>query len=115
MSWIDTNYEIAMKDYFKEKLGDINGKALYVKYETLRNEMVDDNFFSEIKGAEPDLSDHSQRHIQDVFNRTYKVIGEEEFKSFNVYEIYSLALMILFHDVGNIRGRDYHYISRTHC
>lgn len=111
MSWIDTSYEIAMRQYFLEKLGTVNGQSLFAKYEGLRNEMIDDNFFSEIKGVEPDLSDHSARHIQDVFTRAYKVIGEEEFRSFNVYEIYSLALMILFHDVGNIRGRDYHYIQ----
>lgn len=111
MSWIDTSYEIAMKLYFIEDKGEVQGTELYSKYESLRNAMIDDNFFAEIKGKEPDLSDHSQRHIQDVFSRTYKVIGEEEFKTFNVYEIYCLALMILFHDVGNIRGRDFHYIQ----
>ena len=111
MSWIDTSYEIAMKSYFVEKLDITKGNALYNKYESIRNSMVDDNFFKEIKGKEPDLSDHSERHIQDVFERTYKVIGEEEFKSFNIYEIYCLAIMVLFHDVGNIRGRKNHQVQ----
>ena len=108
MSWIDTSYEKAMKTYFVDKLDDTKGIALYSKYESIRNAMVEDNFFAEIKGKEPELSDHSQRHIQDVFERTYKVIGEDDFRSFNIYEIYCLALMVLFHDVGNIRGRKNH-------
>ena len=108
MSWIDTSYEKAMKTYFVDKLDDTKGIALYSKYESIRNAMVEDNFFVEIKGKEPELSDHSQRHIQDVFERTYKVIGEDDFRSFNIYEIYCLALMVLFHDVGNIRGRKNH-------
>jgi len=55
-----------------------------------------------------DLSDHSEQHIQDVFERAYKVIGEEEFSKFSPKDIYCLALMILFHDVGNIYGRKGH-------
>ena len=108
MSWIDTSYEIAMKSYFVEKLGTIKGQELYDDYTSVRNSIEKDNLFDEIKGQEPNLSDHSAKHIQDVFERTYKVIGEENFKSFSVYEIYCLALMILFHDVGNIFGRKGH-------
>ena len=48
MSWIDTSYEIAMKSYFVEKLDITKGNALYNKYESIRNSMVDDNFFKEI-------------------------------------------------------------------
>ena len=111
MSWISTSFEKAMKAYFIEKLDSTKGEALYNKYESIRNAMIDDNFFKEIKGQEPYLSDHSERHIQDVFERTYKVIGEDSFKSFNIYEIYCLAIMILFHDVGNIRGRNNHHVQ----
>lgn len=108
MSWINTSYEIAMKSYFTAKLGSFKGEELYYDYTSVRNSMESDNFFDEIKGQEPNLSDHSAKHIQDVFERTYKVIGEENFKSFTVHEIYCLALMILFHDVGNIFGRKGH-------
>lgn len=108
MSWIDTSYEIAMKSYFIEKMGSIKGQELYDDYTSVRNAIEKDNFFDEIKGQEPNLSDHSVKHIQDVFERVYKVIGEENFKTFNTYEIYCLALMILFHDVGNIFGREGH-------
>lgn len=113
MSWIDTTYEKAMKRYFIDKLGEVKGVELYEDYASVRNAMVKDNFFPEIKGVEPNLSDHSERHIQDVFERTYKVLGNDGFKKLDVYEIYCLALMILFHDVGNIFGRDGHESIRN--
>lgn len=108
MSWVETTYEIQMKLLLNDKLGDINGKALYSKYEGIRNEMENDNFLDEIKGKEPNLSDHSAKHIRDVLERTYKVIGKENFEKFSAHEIYCLAMMILFHDVGNIFGRTGH-------
>lgn len=108
MSWIDTKYEKEMKAYFIKILGETKGEELYNEYTSVRNSMEDDNFFREIKGQEPNLSDHSERHIQDVFDLAYKLIGDTEFESFSVFEIYCLALMILFHDVGNIYGRKGH-------
>lgn len=105
MSWNDTSFEKKMKTFFSDK-GDHND-ALYNKYVSVRDAMYEDGFFSEIKGVEQSLSDHSEKHIQDVFERAYKVIGSD-FSYFNETEIYCLALMILFHDVGNIYGRKDH-------
>jgi hypothetical protein len=108
MSWKTTKYEKAMKDYFIANLGESEGQNLYTDYEKLRNELVKDNFFKEIKINEPFLSDHSERHIMDVQNRAYKLIGDFEEQSLSAMDVYCLALMILFHDVGNIFGRKGH-------
>ncbi len=108
MSWITTNYERAMKNYLIEKLGENEGSRLYTDYESLRNQLVDDNFFSEIKIKEPNLSDHSDRHIRDVQNRAYKLIDNFKEQGLTAMDTYCLALMILFHDVGNIFGRKGH-------
>ncbi len=108
MSWIETKFEKEMKKYFCDELGVTSGEAFFIQYSSIRDNMYDDNFFGQIKGSEPDLSDHSERHIQDVFETAYKLISDEEFRSLSVYEIYCLALMILFHDVGNIYGRTGH-------
>ena len=105
MSWIETTFEKAMKKHFVSFLGETKGEHLYGEYTSVRNSMEGDNFFKEIKGQDPNLSDHSEQHIQDVFERAYKVIGEVEFFKFTPKDIYCLALMILFHDVGNIYGR----------
>lgn len=105
MSWIPTRFEIAMESYFLKTLGAIEGPALFSDYESIRNELVKDNFFREIKINEPFLSDHSDRHIRDVQNRAFKLIGDFEEGGLSSMDVYCLALMILFHDVGNIFGR----------
>lgn len=107
MSWIDTDYEKSLRSYFIEKLGDIEGRELYSRYESIRNEMQNDNFFNHIQGSEPNLSDHSERHIRDVFRISYKVLGED-IKQLDCHEAYCYALMVLLHDVGNIHGRKGH-------
>ncbi|KQO20831.1 hypothetical protein ASF10_14680 [Flavobacterium sp. Leaf82] len=103
MEWINTTFEKEMQRIIRERGNGLN--HLIVDFESIRNAMLTDNFFSEIKGTEPDLSDHSDRHIRDVLDKAYMIIGPEEFNKFHEYEIYCLALMILFHDVGNIFGR----------
>jgi len=85
MSWTTTKYEQAMEAYFKDELGESEGHKLLGDYESLRNELVKDNFFSEIKGKEPSLSDHSERHIMDVQNRAYKLIGDFKDQGPNPY------------------------------
>ena len=108
MSWSTTKYEKAMKVYLIEELGEEEGSVLYSDYEHLRNELVKDNFFQEIKIQEPSLSDHSDRHIRDVQNRAYRLIGDFKERGLSVMDVYCLSLMILFHDVGNIFGRKGH-------
>jgi hypothetical protein len=108
MSWITTKYEKAMKEYLIAKLGDTEGQIIYTDYESIRNELIKDNFFKEIKIKEPFLSDHSERHIMDVQNRAFKLIDNFEEQGLSTTDVYCLALMILFHDVGNIFGRKGH-------
>ena len=66
------------------------------------------NIYGEIKGVEKDLTDHSERHINNVQDNAAKLIDAEGMKRYNGMELYFLALSILFHDVGNINGRKDH-------
>jgi len=66
------------------------------------------NIYGDIKGVEKDLTDHSERHIINVQNNAANLIGEEGLNRYNSVELYFLALSILFHDVGNINGRENH-------
>ena len=108
MSWTDTEYEKAMKLFLFSQLGETEGQILYTDYESIRNELIKDNFFKEIKISAPSLSDHSERHIMDVQNRALKLIGDFVEQGLSAKDVYCLALMILFHDVGNIFGRKGH-------
>lgn len=66
------------------------------------------NIYGDIKGVEKDLTDHSERHIVNVQDNAAQLIGEEGMYRYNCVELYFLALSILFHDVGNINGREDH-------
>jgi hypothetical protein len=107
MTWNTTKYEKAVNAYLIEELEE-EGRELYCDYEHLRNELVKDNFFQDIKFKEPNLSDHSDRHIRDVQDRTFKLIGNFKERGLSGMDVYCLSLMILFHDVGNIFGRKGH-------
>lgn len=66
------------------------------------------NIYGDIKGVEKDLTDHSERHIVNVQNNAAHLIDEVGMSRYNSVEFYFLALSILFHDVGNINGREGH-------
>ncbi|WP_282087156.1 HD domain-containing protein [Aquimarina algiphila] len=108
--WNTTTYEEKLGEKLKEQFGKERGEELYTQYTTARNTLVADNFFSEIKAKEANLTDHSERHICDVLNNVEKLLGEQ-IEMFTGIELYCLALVVLFHDVGNIEGRDGHNLN----
>ena len=60
-----------------------------------------------ISSKEPDLTDHSATHLAEVMTRANSLIGEAK-DYFTPYELYLLCVSILFHDVGNLHGRQEH-------
>lgn len=80
---------------------------LFADYNSARR-FVTEEITGHIATTEPDLTDHSDRHLMDVMNRVHAVIGEST-KYFTAYELYLLAVSILFHDVGNLHGRSEHH------
>ena len=108
MSWINTLYEQEMLSFLKINLGEQKGNELFEKYSAVRNAMEEDGVFAEIKGKERGLTDHSEKHVKDVLDRAYQLIGDFNQRGLTVYEVYILALMILFHDLGNVYGRTNH-------
>jgi len=108
--WNTTKYEEKLQERLCLQFGKERGEELYTQYTTARNALVADNFFTEIKAKEPDLTDHSERHIRDVLNNVEKLLDDQIDKLTGI-ELYCLALIVLFHDVGNIEGRDGHNLN----
>ena len=77
--------------------------ALYVAARTV---LLDD-VFDEIRGREPHLTDHGPRHIADVLSNVFKLL-DGNLDHFSPIEHYILGLSVLFHDVGNLHGRQGH-------
>lgn len=66
-----------------------------------------ENVYEEIRGREPNLTDHGPRHIQHVLENVFKLL-EHDLDYFRPIEHYVLGLGVLFHDVGNLLGRRDH-------
>lgn len=61
--------------------------------------------WNEIKRREPNLTDHGPDHIADVLGQAHQIIPKGYFEA---RELLALLTSILFHDTGNIHGREGH-------
>lgn len=76
------------------------------------------DFLEWIRANEPQLSDHSSTHVDDVLNNAYDLLESihENLRSkdpltkvkYTGFELYILCMTILFHDVGNFFKRQGH-------
>jgi hypothetical protein len=99
---IEEDLRIALVEQFGEELGQVH----FGKYVSARDYLVE-NVYDEIKGTEPSLTDHGPRHIHNVLTNV-KALLSEDIKYLTGMELYCLCLMVLFHDVGNLDGREAH-------
>lgn len=77
-----------------------------------------DKLYSEvlewIRTKEPSLTDHSAKHVDNLLENIYMLIPEELEKAgrndsaLSGIDTYFLAVTALFHDIGNLFGRDRH-------
>jgi hypothetical protein len=110
-----TKIERHLEDYLIRELGNEKGKNYYSDYQTARKYLFED-ILPNIKGIEPDLTDHSEKHVENVLNNIWHLltVKDKETKidkgidALSCHELYILCLSVLFHDVGNINGRDNH-------
>lgn len=110
--WTDT----AIEQYLQKRLHDCYNKQEADFYYSLyfdAKSYLCDNVYSNIPGKEPCLTDHTEKHIINVLSNTWKLIFDNGKKrcGFNEIELLLLCVSILFHDVGNIHGRDNHNIN----
>jgi hypothetical protein len=91
----------------KEKITVVEGTQHFANYIAARQRLVEE-ILPEIKAIENSLTDHGERHIGNVLDNIYELIGKD-IKRVTLMEHYFLCLLALFHDVGNIHGRKGHY------
>lgn len=104
--WNETNFEKNLKKVLKAKLGRETGDEYMSLYIQARQFLLE-NVFEEIRGREPNLTDHGSRHIRHVLDNAFKLL-EGDLKYFSPIEHYVLGLSVLFHDTGNLLGRRQH-------
>ena len=104
--WNETDFEKNLRRVLKKKFGQEKGDeymSLYVRARTILLEEV----LEEIRGSEPNLTDHGPKHIRHVLENVFKLM-DGDLKHFSAIEHYILGLSVLFHDVGNLYGRKDH-------
>lgn len=109
--WSNTTIEKCLKEKLFSKFKEEDAEKYYALYVSAKKYLCN-NIYSEIKAVEPDLTDHSDKHIQNVLEMSWKLIVDEDGNcNFEAIEIYLLCICILFHDVGNLLGRDGHNVK----
>lgn len=84
--------------------------AFMARYFAAKNKLFTD-ILPWIRSNEPNLSDHSEKHIENVLNNAHKLIsGNFNLKDpvLSGLDLYFLCQVCLFHDVGNFYGRSLH-------
>lgn len=106
--WHKLEFEKKLETCLIDKYGQDKGGQYFTRYSSFRDNLIGDNAFNGIAAIEPGLTDHSEKHVAHVMDNVYKLLGEEPEKYLKPLEYYCLALMILFHDTGNLFKRDNH-------
>lgn len=109
--WNKTQFEEHIEERLIAELGEAKGASMFADYVTTRDKLVD-NIFKEIKGVEPDLSDHDADHIADVLENARCLLSVDPKRhELTATDLYCLGMAILFHDVGNLIVRDGHHMA----
>lgn len=107
MSWVKTDFEKYVESVLVKRYGEEKAEVLFSGYVTARTKVIKE--IKQIQGVEPDLSDHGPDHIADVMNRVLAVISDDDSQhGLDAADLYILLMSILFHDVGNLFGREKH-------
>ncbi len=104
-SWTDTLFEQHLTKTLTEKLPG-QGPEYVSLYVSARTRLLD-HVLEDIRGAEPQLTDHGPRHVRHVLENAFKLL-QLNLDYFDPLEYYILGLSILFHDAGNLHGREDH-------
>ena len=84
------------------------GQKLASTYEQAQSKLQNE-VYEDIRGSEPNLTDHGKTHVANVQQNVIRLLSHEgTIENLSGIEMYCLGMFILFHDVGNVFGRENH-------
>ena len=104
--WEDTQLEKHMHDMLSQEFNTREAEMYYRQYGSARD-YLEQQIFPFIPAVESQLTDHTEKHVEDVLKKSMLLL-HDEISNFNAVELYLLCMCVLFHDCGNIHGRDEH-------
>jgi hypothetical protein len=108
MSWIEQNFEKTMFKALKKQFDKNEADRYFTHYKFVRDKLVDE-LYSQIPVNEPNLTDHTEKHIKNVLQNALFILDGGKVKDLSGMDWYFLGLAILFHDVGNVYERKEHW------
>lgn len=105
--WEENKLENLMYEKLCDDLPKSDADGLYSNYVTARDALLK-QVLEEIKSQETDLTDHGPTHIADVMDNVYRLIRKTRLDGRHVF---LLTVSTLYHDVGNIFGREKHNLA----
>lgn len=104
--WNELKIEKLLEKKLKKEFGKTRGEEIYGDYTAARKLLVED-ILDEIQRIEPNLTKHGATHVYDVLKKISKLLGDD-IDNLSADDLYCLCVSALFHDVGNLHGRDEH-------
>lgn len=101
-------FDLPVEKLLQSKLGESFtasiAEATFRKYQNTYEALS--KYWRSIPASEPSLTDHSETHVVDVLTKIPNT--HPNLDKYTGYELYLLAVAVLFHDTGNLFGRDDH-------
>lgn len=110
MAWSKQVIESVTEKKLKSLLNTEPGEERFARYTMARHKLVEE-ILPNIKLSLGGHTDHDERHVSRVMDNAAKLVGlenEDSAVSLSGVELYCLILSGLFHDAGNIFGREEH-------
>jgi hypothetical protein len=104
--WTPQPIEEDLERRLIEEFRKAKGEEIYGLYTTARADLVQ-NILPQIAAVLPKHTDHGPDHIRHVLQNAWQLLGKTS-TELTALDLYSLAMGILFHDVGNLFGRKGH-------
>ena len=109
---LNSRFDDQLRDKILEDFdNNTTGRKLASSYENAQSNLQQE-VYDNIRGAEPSLSDHGIKHILNIQENAIRLLSDNEdgkIDNLTGIEMYCLGMLILFHDVGNVYGRENHH------
>ena len=95
---------------FWSNLKEIKEKNSPVRAYEQAQSKLEKEVYPNIQGAEPSLSDHGATHVSNVKQNAIRLLADDDIiTDLSGIEMYFLGMFIIFHDAGNVHGRNEHH------
>ncbi len=102
-------FDEQLRDKILEQFEGSKGRELASAYEQAQSKL-EREVYPNIQGAEPSLSDHGATHVSNVKQNVIRLLADDDMiKDLSGIEMYCLGMFIIFHDAGNVYGRNDHH------